>query len=459
MAKKQLKIGLAAYGSGWDNDAWRLPESANVGLKDPSVILDIARIAERGKLDYVFAGSSLATEPDRWGRIFRWDNTAYGAYAAAQTKNVGFLLTYNTSFEHPFFVARQLATLDNFSGGRVAFNAVTGIDREGGPTDNFANWPLPDQDTKYSRVAEFTEVLNQLLYSWDEDFLLDDKEKGQLVRPGSWHPIDYSGEHFVVKGPLNVARPIQNAIPNVHVGASKRSVEYGVKYAHARFAPYLGHEAGKEEYARQKALIAAEGRDPDKFKILPGVTFYIGATVNEAREKFRQVQEFTLGKEIPEAIGRAAGVELVGVKPTERFFSVVDIEKIGPDTLKALIPEAVQRRQPAGTVRASTDDREWLRRTVVDQLGEDVTLADVYQFVVKRRFGQGILIGDAKRFADFLEGGLEDEVFDGVQLFPPYHRGPADLFVDLVVPELQRRGIFRTEYEGKTLEQNLGTAE
>lgn len=457
MTKKKLRLGLAAYGSGWDNEAWRLPESANTGLNDPSVILDIARIAERGKLDYIFAGSAIASEPDSWGRVYRWDSAAFGGYAAAQTRDVGFLLTYNTSFEHPYLVARQIATLDNFSRGRIAFNAVTGIDRAaktGGPAANFGKYPTPDEDSKYTRVIEFTEILNQLLYSWDEDFLLDDKENGQLIRPGSHHELNYEGEHFTVRGPLNVARPIQTAIPNVHVGASERSTDYGAKYAHARFAPYLGHEAGKREYAEHKARIAAAGRDPEKFKILPGITFYIGATTREARDKFRQIQSFIQTVEAPARIGAAFGVDLGAVKPSEKFFDVIDIEKVGADTLKALVPERARFRE--GTPNKSDDDRQWLQDVVVAQLGEDMTLADVYQFATRRR-GQGQLIGDAKHFADFLEAGLEDEVFDGVQFFPPYHRGPADLLVDLVVPELQRRGIFRKEYEGKTLEENLGT--
>lgn len=459
MTKKQLRLGLAAYGTGWDNEAWRLPESVNVGLNDPSVIVDIARIAERGKLDYIFAGSAIASEPNRWNRIYRWDSAAFGGFAAAQTSDVGFLLTYNTSFEHPYFVARQIATLDILSKGRIGFNAVTGIDRaadQGGPSANFANWPLPDDDSKYTRVIEFTEILNKLLYSWDEDYLLDDKVNGQLVRPGSFHEIDYAGEHFVVKGPLNVARPIQKAIPNVHVGASERSTAYGAEYAHARFAPYVGHDAGKKEYADHKARIAAAGRDPEKFKILPGITFYIGGTVAEAREKFRQIQAFTQTVDAPARIGAAFGVDLSEVKPTEKFFDVIDIEKVGFDSLKAVLPDGAGVRRE-GTPRKADDDRQWLQDVVVKQLGEDITLADVYQFVVRHRAGQGKIIGDAKHIADFLEEGLEDEVFDGVQFFPPYHRGPADLLVDLVVPELQRRGIFRKEYEGKTLEENLGT--
>src|SRR6185312_9841234 len=124
--KKQLKIGLGAYGTGWDLGAWRLPDATNSGLVDPSVIADLATVAERGKLDYLFMGSSLASEPDVLSRIFRWDNAVFAGHAAARSEHVGFLVSYNSSFEHPYHVARQLATLDHFSDGRAAINVVSG---------------------------------------------------------------------------------------------------------------------------------------------------------------------------------------------------------------------------------------------------------------------------------------------------------------------------------------------
>lgn len=453
--RKKLRIGLAAYGTGWDVRAWRLPEATASGLHDPSVIIDIARIAERGKLDYIFAGSSLASEPDRLQRIHRWDSSVFAGYAAAITKNVGFLISVNSSFEHPFTVARQLATLDNFSNGRAALNVVMGIDREGGPHLNYAGTTIPTDATKYARAREFTVALNQLLNSWDRDFVLDDKAGDVLVRPGSWRRVDFKGEHFDVRGPLNAPPPVQRQIPNVHVGQSQESLDYGADLSQVRFSPYLGIDEGRKEYRRLKDLVAARGRDPEKFKIIPGVTFYVAGTNREAREKFNEIEAFQQTTQIPAAYARAFGVDLSAARETARARDVLDLAALEADTLKDLVRDDA----PPARGRLSSDDRVWLRDVVFRTLGDDVTLGDLYRFTLNHRYAQGVLVGDAKTAADWLENNLDEGVLDGVQLFPPYHRGPADTFVDLVIPELQRRGLFRTGYESQTLEGNLGTAE
>nr|WP_274636457.1 NtaA/DmoA family FMN-dependent monooxygenase [Microbacterium bovistercoris] len=455
--RKQLHIGLAAYGTGWDLRAWRLPEANNQGLIDPSVIVDIARIAERGKLDYIFAGSSLASEPASLQRIHRWDSSVFGGYAAAVTKNVGFLISVNSSFEHPFTVARQIATLDNFSKGRVAVNIVFGIDRSGGPELNYEGENLPDETTKYTRAREFTVALNQLLGSWDRDFILDDKQNDVLVRPDAWRRIDFRGEFFNVRGPLNVAPPVQSQIPNVHVGTSAESLDYGAEFAHVRFSPYFGLEVGRDHYRAHKQRIAALGRDPESFQIIPGITPFLGGTVREAREKFREVQAFQVTTQLPAAYSRAFGLDLTGVSEREKVATLIDLDRIGPDSLKDLVSD--QSTRIAGQHRTRDDDRRWVKDVVVPTLGEDLTLGDLYRFTLNHRYAQGAVVGDAKRIADWLETHLEEEALDGVQIFPPYHRGPADAFVDQVVPELQKRGIFRTEYEHDALAENLGTAD
>ena len=458
--RKQLHIGLAAYGTGWDLRAWRLPEANNQGLIDPSVITDIARIAERGKLDYIFAGSSLASEPDALQRIHRWDSNVFAGYAAAVTRNVGFLISVNSSFEHPFTVARQVATLDNFSRGRVAVNIVFGIDRSGGPELNYAGENLPTEATKYTRAREFTVAFNQLLGSWDRDFILDDKEGGTLVRPDSWRRINFEGEFFTVRGPLNAPPPVQPQIPNVHVGMSPQSLDYGAELAHIRFSPYFGLEGGQYHYRTHKARVAALGRDPEAFKIIPGITPFLGGTIREAREKFREVQSFQATTQLPAAYSRAFGLDLTGVSENEKVTALIDFENIGADSLKDLVrTEGKNNSRLAGQERQADDDRRWLKDVVLPTLGEDLTLADLYRFTLNHRYAQGAVVGDAKVLADFLETHLEEEALDGVQIFPPYHRGPADAFVDQVVPELQRRGIFRTEYEHNTLAGNLGTSD
>ncbi|MGW1092702.1 NtaA/DmoA family FMN-dependent monooxygenase [Streptomyces sp. NPDC002596] len=449
-SRRKLRLGLAAYGTGWDLDAWRLPEATNAGLRDPSTILDIARTAERGKLDYVFAGSALGSEPDRLNRIYRWDNFVYAGHAAAITKNLGFVMSVNSSFEHPYAIARQLATLDNFNNGRTALNVVFGIDRDGDPIGNYGRNPVPTEETKYARAREFTTVVNRLLYeSWDDDFLLDDKSGGTLVKPDSWHQIDFHGEHFDVRGPLNVPPPVQRHIPIVQVGLSEESLRYGADFAQLRFSPYFGISRGKEEYRRLKERVAANGRDPEKFKIIPGITFYLAGTVREARAKFNEINSLQLTEALPAAFSQALGIDLARVRDTERVLDVIDIEKVGDDALRPFISDRA---------RDVKNDRELLWQILATQIGEEATLRDLYHYVQRSRHEQQpAVVGDARRIADWLEENLEEEVLDGVQLFPPYHRGPADLFVDLVVPELQRRGIFRTEYEASTLQGLLDT--
>ncbi|MFI2561737.1 NtaA/DmoA family FMN-dependent monooxygenase [Nocardia farcinica] len=454
MSDRKIRIGLAAYGTGWDADAWRLPQATNTGLHDPSVIVDVARAAERGKLDYVFSGSALGSEPDHLQRIYRWDNFVYAGYAAAVTRNVGFLVSVNSSFEHPYGIARQLATLDNFTKGRTALNVVFGIDREGDPARNYGRNPIPDEQTKYTRAREFTQVVNRLLYeSWDADFLLDDREKGVLIKPGSWQRIEHSGEHFEVRGPLNVPPPVQRRIPNVHVGTSEESLRYGADLAQVRFSPYLGIEQGNQEYRRLKERVAAAGRDPEKFKIIPGATFYLAGTRREAQAIYRQVTNFQLTEQIPEQFSLALGIDLSRVRDNERVVDVVDLDTVAPDALEDF-------RRPLGREKRHVrgrDDREIIRG-LVEALGEDLTLRELYHHVQRsRQGGQPALVGDAKTIADWVEENFVERVLDGVQFFPPYHRGPADLLVDLLVPELQRRGLFRTEYEADTLQGLLDT--
>ncbi|WP_395245575.1 LLM class flavin-dependent oxidoreductase [Agromyces sp. MMS24-K17] len=448
--ERQLKLGLAAYGTGWDLDAWRLPDATNAGLEDPRVIADLAVTAERGLFDYVFVGSALASEPTRLNRVFRWDSAVYAGHAAARTSHVGFLVTYNSSYEHPYFVARQLATLDRFSAGRAALNVVSGVDREGGPTANFGRYPVADEESKYRRAAEFTEAVYRLLYeSWDRDYLLDDRAAGTLVRPGSWHEVDISGEFFDIRGPLNVAPPVQARIPNVHVGLSEASLDYGARYAQARFSPYFGTDAGQEHYAAQKRRVAAAGGDPERFLVLPGVTFYLAGTAREARAKHREILDLELTEQLPASFAAAFGLQPEEVAPDARLRDAVEA---GGLTLEQIKP-ALDALEVGGGRRGAP----WLRETLADALDDgDLTFAEFFRFIQKHREGQGIFVGDPAGFADWITDRFTGRVFDGLQLFPPYHRGPADFLVDHVVPELQRRGVFRREYESSVLEVNLG---
>ena len=376
-------------------------------------------------------------------------------------EHVGFLLTYNSSFEHPFFVARELATLDRFSHGRAAINTVSGIDREGGPAENIKVLNPPSEASKYQRAAEFTEVIYRLLYeSWDEDPVLDDKKGGALMRPSSWHEINFKGEFFEVRGPLNAPPPVQKHIPNVHVGESEDSMNYGAQWAQARFSPYYGIEEGKVRYAAQKQRVKEAGGDPEKFLILPGVTPYVAATKKEARAKYREVLAFEQIVALPGAFAAAFNLDAEKIHPEDKVVDVLGAAGLDPERVeRALVAEAGSGPAPFGQLGARVRDYKVIARGVVDIVSDDesVTIGDLFRVVQRHRHGQDKFVGDTNDFADWFEENLEESVFDGAQVFPPYHRGPADFFVDHVVPELQRRGIFRTEYESSRLEENLGT--
>jgi N-acetyl-S-(2-succino)cysteine monooxygenase len=470
MSKRQLHLGLALYQTGWDPLAWRLPEAYTGGIGSPQLAVDLARAAERGKFDHIFIGSSYANAPGSHVNISRWDSFVLAGHVAAHTRNLGLLVSANSSLEHPFFVARQLATLDHFSGGRAGINVVSGVERVGNPPANVGKNPVPAPPQIYARAVEFTEVLYRLLYSWDRDFLVDDRESGVFVKPEAFHPAAFEGEFFSVAGPLNTAAPIQSRIPNFHVGYSEHSLAYGATYAQARFSPLRDTEQGKKAYREHKARVAALGRDPEKFKVIPGVEIYPGATRAEALAKFREVQAFQTNIAIPAGLSRAFGVDLTAVKPTEKVFDVVDIESVIDLELEdALSNEAAdgaakvigstQATRRTGTPEYPVNSlqtylRQWVLR-VFDP--SDLTFKDLFEFL-RWRPHFPLLVGDAKKIADWLEEQLTEETLDGIQFFPPYHRGPVDLFVDLVVPELQRRGIFRKEYEHSTFERNLGSA-
>lgn len=445
--RRTLRLGLAAYGTGWDLDAWRLPEATNLGLRDPSVILDIARVAERGRLDYVFAGSALGSEPDRLNRIFRWDNFVYAGHAAAITRNLGFVMSVNSSFEHPYAVARQLATLDNFNKGRTALNVVFGIDRDGDPVGNYGKNPVPTEETKYARPG--------VHHGLEPTAVRELGRRSPPGRQGGRHPgaarvlAPDRLPRRTLRRPRPVERPTAGAAPHPdRPGGPLRGVPALRRRLRAAALLTVLRDQPRQGGVPQER-VAANGRDPDKFKIIPGITFHLGGTVREARAKFNEINAFQLTQELPAAFSQALGIDRSRVRDSERVLDVVDFDTVGDDALRPLISDRA---------RDAKNDRELLRQILATQIGEDATLRELYHYVQRSRHEQQpAVVGDARTIADWLEENLEEDVLDGVQLFPPYHRGPADLFVDLVVPELQRRGIFRTEYEAPTLQGLLDT--
>ena len=207
-SKRQLHLGMAGYPVGWDLLAWRLPEAYGRGLLDPALAIDLARAAERGLFDHIFLGSSYANAPGNHQNIGRWDSFVLAGHLSAHTRNLSFLVSANSSLEHPFFVARQLATLDHFSGGRAGIDIVSGVERIGNPPANVGKHPVPQSNEIYARAEEFTKLLYGLLYSCGSRFSSRRQSRWPIRQSASFKPQKFKGEFFEVAGALNVAAPI-----------------------------------------------------------------------------------------------------------------------------------------------------------------------------------------------------------------------------------------------------------
>lgn len=297
---------------------------------------------------------------------------------------------------------------------------------------------------------EFLQVFNALTNSWEPDWLVDDRERGIFLDAAKGHRIDHEGRFFSVRGPLNIPPPPQGRIPVIHAGTSDESFELGAKYADIRFSPYRGRDWNKAYYNEIKGRLPKYGRtEADQF-ILPGFTFFVDETTRAAKAKYREVQNFTLNEYAPKAVVGFLGLELGAPAPTEKVLSVVDYDK--------LKREAAQRTPNFNGQPGQAADKLWALELALDAYGdwENVTFRDLHNYIANFPGNQAPVVGSGRDVAEWIHERFENREFDGVKVFPPYSPQPLAAFVDLVVPELQRRGIFRTEYETSTLLGHLG---
>jgi FMN-dependent oxidoreductase (nitrilotriacetate monooxygenase family) len=420
--RRHVKLGFSIWASGHHPAGWRLPEASGHGTFDPDFIRDTARAAERGKLDFYFIGDRVVGLPSSQyeapNEVLRPEALTLAAFVAAATTHIGIVTTVNTTYSDPYTVARAIAELDHLSRGRMSWNIVTGKNEEAaGNYGREAHW---DAQRRYSWVSEFIEVVRGLWDTWEDDALLEEKATGHFIDEAKVHRLNYRGEHFSVDGPINIARPPQGHVPMLHAGSSPESHEFGAKYADVRFILLQDFEKAKAYYRDTKALLAKYGRTEDQ-PLVAGLPVYVAGTAREAHAKFRQVQNLTVGE--------------VSLKPLSVALGA-DIADYDLDTPLDQVPELAGLTGRAALVV----DRA---RRALDDAAPPLRELALY---VKRTGGNEVAIGDGPQVADFIERHFEERTTDGFILFPPYLPGPLDAFVDLVVPELQRRGLFRTQY-------------
>ena len=435
--KKQLKLGAFLSVPGNHLAGWRHPDAAVASAVDFNWYMRLAQTAERALYDTIFfqdtvavGGSDALKAGDmtrtRLSRIVKLEPTATLAALAVGTKNIGLIATATTTFNEPYNIARRFSTIDHISGGRCGWNLVTSqIEDEAG---NFNLDTHVDHALRYERAIEFYEVVAGLWDSWDEDAFLRDKESGIWFDYDKMHFLDHHGKHFNVRGPLNSPRTPQYRPIIAQAGSSEPGRELAARTADVVFTAQTEIEAAQAFMIDVKGRTAKYGRTPDDIKIMPGITPVLGKTMAEAQEKYEELQAL-----LPDDVALAA---------LARFTRGIDIFSYPLDGPMPDLPEA-----------NSAKSRQKLIMDMAKK--HNMTLREVARSVSAAQ-GHRVLVGTVDYIASEMEEWLMKDACDGFNVICNYYPGPFDDFANQVIPELQRRGIFRTAYEGKTLRENLG---
>jgi len=434
MARRQghLKLGAFLHPSGHHIAAWRLSEAYAEAAVDFRHWTELARTAERGKFDMLFLADMTAMRNwplERSSRVHTYvagfEPITLLSALSAVTNHIGLVATATTTYNEPFHVARKFASLDHLSGGRAAWNLVTSTNI--GEAFNFGREAHLEHDARYDRASEFARIVRGLWDSWDDDAFVRDKAEGRYFDPAKVHFLNHKGEHFSVRGPLNVPRSPQGRPVMVQAGTSEVGQELAAEVADVLFATSQTLDNGQKLCKSLKGRLERFGRDPDDIKVMPGLVPIIGESQQEADDKFDKLQSL---------VHPEVGLQLLG-----EMLGSVDLSAY---PLDGPLPEITTTIGSHTALKLFTD---MARR-------ENLTIRQLYLRAVLR--GHNVVRGTAQTIADHIENWFDNHAADGFNVMPPYLPGALDDFVDKVVPELQRRGLFRKEYEGTTLRENLG---
>ncbi|MFF2550480.1 LLM class flavin-dependent oxidoreductase [Nocardia sp. NPDC058058] len=429
MSRKTFHINAFLMGVGHHEAAWRHPRTREHQVLEVGHFQELGRIAERGRLDSVFFADGLAVGPRiKRNTLAVFEPVTLLAAIATATEHVGLIATASTTYNEPFNLARKFASLDHISGGRAGWNIVTsGNEQE---AFNFGYDSIPEHARRYERAQEFVDVAVQLWDSWESDAIVLDPQEGVFADPDKVHTIDYRGERFQVQGPLNSPRSPQGRPLLVQAGSSESGKEFAARYAEAVFTAQRTLEEGQEFYRDLKSRLAKYGRSADELKVLPGLVPFIADTEEEA---LALEQEFT---------------DLISPDYALRQLSSL----LGIDLTEHALDAPLPPLPPESEIEGGKS-----RFTLVKELAEKEHLT-VRQLIGKLGGGRGhrTLAGTPEQIADDLQSWFEGGAADGFNIMPPYLPGGLEDFVDKVVPILQERGLFRTEYTATTLRGHYG---
>jgi alkanesulfonate monooxygenase len=430
---KTMHLGVLANPTGNHVASWLHPDAAADAAVNVRHYIDLAKTAERGLFDMIFLADSVATRDGDMEAVSRV--AQYTAYLepltllsaiAPSTEHVGLVATGNTTYGEPYHLARLFGSLDIISGGRAGWNIVTGASDRAAL--NFGRAAHPEHDQRYVQAREFTDVVLGLWDSWDDDAFPRDVASGRYFDPAKRHVLDHRGEYYAVRGPLNLPRPVQGYPVLLQAGSSDAGRAFAAEYGEAIFTAHITLAEAQSFYADLKARAARGGRNPDHVVILPGFSPLVGSTEAEAKEKFDYLQSLIHPEVLIATLSMAlGGTDLAGY----------DLDAPVPD----LAPPNTMQGAFHTTMALAREEKLTLRQLAVR---------------VSAGRQRAFLAGTPKQIADHMEQWFREGAADGFNIIAPYFPGAFEEFVDEVVPELQRRGLFRTEYEGTTLRENLG---
>ncbi|MFJ9547054.1 LLM class flavin-dependent oxidoreductase [Streptomyces erythrochromogenes] len=428
-APRTLHLNAFLMNAGHHDAAWRHPASTPERVTDLKYFQELARTAERGRLDSIFFADGLALwGKARYNALGGFEPLTLLSAIAAVTEHIGLIATVSTTFNEPFNLARKFASLDHISGGRAGWNIVTS-----GTLDEARNFNRDEHlehSLRYDRAREFLDVATKLWDSWEDDAIVLDKEAGIYADTDKLHPAAHRGEYFGVAGPLNVPRSPQGHPLLVQAGSSESGKEFAAQYAEAVFTAQQTLADGQAFYKDLKSRLATYGRAEDDLLVLPGIAPVIGSTEAEAKALEQELTDLQVPEYGLAQLSGMLGVDLTGL-PLD-----------GP------LPDLPEERDINGNKSRFTLVAELARRDGLDLRG----------LIARLGAGRGhrVFAGTPEQIADQLEQWFTQGAADGFNIMAPVLPTGLTDFVDQVVPILQRRGLFRTEYTGRTLRENYG---
>ena len=432
MSRRHMALGAFVPGGGVHGAGWRLPEVDVAHSSDFAAYARIAQMLERGCFDTLFMNDSVGTNDidpralERNTQALRWDPLTLLPALAVVTERIGLTATANTTYNEPYTLARRLASLDQLSAGRAGWNLVTSL----GGGENFNRDSHVDHADRYGRAEEFVDVVTGLWDSWEDDAAVKDKATGIWVDTDKMHLIQHRGTHFTVRGPLNAPRAVQGYPVIAQAGSSDAGRELAARTGELIFTAAQTIEEGLEFTRDITARAARHGRGRDLFRVLPGVSVVTAPTEAEALAKYDRLYDI-----------HDAGPRLAAMS---KFAS------LGVDLSACPLDETV----PLPDVIPQTNTHRSRQKLVVDMIRrENPTVRQLFRKLTAG--GHRVLTGTPAQIADDFEAWFSGGAADGFNIMFPELMGCVADFVQLVVPELQRRGLFRTAYGGSTLREHL----